>query len=151
MTKVKLLSITSIFLLALNLVMIWFFVSHKPDGRRDRPKKVIIEKLHFNTSQIEEYEKLIAWHRGNIQHRQHKMQSLKNQLYSTLQEKGKSNATDSLINEIGKVQIEIEQVHYKHFQDIKKLCNPEQQKSFNELCSDIAELFAPHTLPANEK
>ena len=75
---------------------------------------------------------------------------LKSQLYSNLIDQNEPTNTDSLIIEIGKKQIEIEQIHYKHFQEIKGLCKPEQQKAFKELSLDIVKLFA-HPAPSNEK
>jgi len=152
MKKVKLLNFITICLFAINIFWIWFFISHKPPhGRKNEPKKLIIEKLNFNETQIKEYEKLIAVHREDIQKQEQQIIVLKNQMYLTLKENPNSSFTDSLIAEIGKVQIEIEHINYKHFQDISKLCTPEQQNSFYKLCNDIAKLFTPPSHPNNEK
>lgn len=152
MSKVKLLSIISIGLLAVNLFMIWFFISHKPPhNRKKEPKKIVIEKLHLDGTQISEYEKLIDWHKENIRKSEHQMMTMKNQLYASLQEWQQTISTDSLITEIGKVQMEIEHINYRHFQDIKKICKPDQLESYDALCMDIAKLFAPKQMPSDEK
>lgn len=152
MKKIKVISIIAILLLAINVFWIWFFITHKPPhGRNHDPKKVIIEKLHLDEKQTNEYEKLIEGHREDIQNSEQQIMMLKNQLYLTLKDNEKQNITDSLIAEIGKVQIEIEHISYKHFLDIKKLCKPEQENSFSELCNDIAKLFAPPSPPEHEK
>ncbi|MEI7801078.1 MAG: hypothetical protein WCI97_00365 [Bacteroidota bacterium] len=151
MNKVKIIGTIAIVLLAINIFWVWFFITHKPPGRNREPKKVIIEKLHLDETQKAAYEKLIDAHRQNMQQSEHEMMQLKNQLYASLQEGKQEDLSDSIINEIGKVQIEIEHVNYKHFQDIKKLCKPEQLKSFDELCLEIAKLFAPPHPPENEK
>jgi hypothetical protein len=152
MNKVKVLSIVSIGLFAANIILIWFLMSNKmAHDRKEGPKKIIIEKLHFDESQTKEYEKLIDWHKKNIRKSESQMMVLKNQLYTSLQQNKQTNSTDSLIAEIGKVQIEIEHINYKHFKDIKELCKPEQLKLFDELCEDIAKLFAHKPLPPNEK
>jgi protein CpxP len=39
------------------------------------------------------------------------------------------------------VQTYIERTHYKHFEDIKQLCKPNQQKDFEKLTQEIANLF----------
>lgn len=152
MKKVKVLSIISSCLFAVNVFWIWFFISHRPPHRiKKEPKTVIIEILQFNEGQKKAYEKLIAVHREKIQKEDLKVLVLKNQLYLTLRESPTRSVADSLIAEIGEGQAKIEHINYKHFQDISKLCNPEQQILFYELCKDIAELFTPPAGPKNEK
>jgi protein CpxP len=152
MNKVKVLSIVSFGLFAANLILVWFLMFNKTaHDRKEGIKKIIIEKLHFDESQTKEYEKLIDWHKKNIRKSESQMMVLKNQLYTSLQQNNQTNSTDLLIAEIGKVQIEIEHINYKHFKDIKQLCKPEQLKLFDELCEDIAKLFAHKPLPPNEK
>jgi periplasmic protein CpxP/Spy len=152
MNKVKVLSIVSIGLFAANIILICFLMSNKmAHDRKEDPKKIIIKKLHFDESQTKEYEKLIDWQKKNIRKSESQMMVLKNELYTSLQQNKQTNSTDSLIAEIGKVQIEIEHINYKHFKDIKELCKPEQLKLFDELCEDIAKLFAHKPLPPNEK
>jgi hypothetical protein len=116
--------------------------NNKHQGRVEGPKRIIIEKLNFDQEQIDAYELLIVWHRTNITQCEHQMMDLKNQLYAGLQEGNQANLTDSLIGEIGGVQQKIEQVNYKHFQDIKQLCRPEQLKLFDKLSKEISRLFA---------
>jgi hypothetical protein len=60
-----------------------------------------------------------------------------------LQKDQQESLRDSLILEINKVQMNIENIHYNHFLDIKGLCRPEQQQAFNALTADIAKLFSP--------
>lgn len=152
MNKVKILSTIAIVLLAINVFWIWFFIAHKPPhGRRQEPKKVIIEKLKFDEQQTKDYEKLIAWHREHINESEQQIMGLKNQLYLTLTNKDASVISDSLIREIGKMQEKVEHINYKHFQDIHQLCKAEQQNSFGELSKDIAKLFAPAPRPENDK
>lgn len=152
MNKIKILGIVSISLFLLNLVLIWFILEHKPrHGRRNEPKKVIIEKLHFTTAQIEAYEKLIDSHRTKLFRTEQKIKLLKKQLYANLQDGSEYNNSDSLMKAIGVVQIEIEKIHYNHFEAIKQLCTPEQKPLFNKLSAEIAELFAPHRMPPNDK
>lgn len=142
MNKVKTLSIISIGLLALNLILIWFMLANKhPPHSKEGPKMAIIQKLGFDENQIKEYEKQIAWHRENIRKRDKQMLEIKKQLYTTLITNDTLNIKDSLITEIGKLQVAIESIHYKHFQDIKSICKPEQQKAFENFTLEITNLF----------
>jgi len=142
MQKAKVLSIVSLGLLAVNIVLVWFLFSHKPPGPRgEGPKKMVIEKLHLDEGQMAKYEELIQWHRAEIGKLDNKMLGLKNQLYQTLNQNVGQPQKDSLMLEIGELQAEIEKVHYKHFEDIKSLCKPEQMPYFKKLSLELAELF----------
>ncbi len=152
MRKLKIASFIAIGLFVLNLVLIWFLISSKPHkNRREGPKKLIIEKLHLEGSQIKQYEKLIEWHRKRIRESETQLMALKNQLYGSLQTKSPPVLKDSLIAEIAKVQMEIEKINYTHFQEIKQLCEPEQLKLFDSLCEEIAQLFSHKPPHPNEK
>ncbi len=145
MNKVKFLTISSLALLAANLMLIWFLVSHRPHRpEQDGPKQMVIEKLSLDGEQIKAYDKLIDWHKAEMKTTRMQMADLKNKLYSTLVADTSNTAQkDSLINKIGTLQMEIENIHYKHFSDIKLLCKPEQQKAFADLSLEIAKLFSP--------
>lgn len=145
MNKIKVLSILCIGLVITNILLIWFFVAHKPPFRNNEgPKKIVIEKLAFDDIQIKDYEKLIGWHRTEIKKSDEKLFELKNKLYATLLNNDTLNLKDSLITQIGEIQMEIEHIHYKHFTDIKGLCKPNQIKRFEDFSLEITNLF-PHT------
>lgn len=152
MKKVTILSIISVGLFIANLILIWMLMSGEMGPRRkERPKKIIIEKLHFDAPQTKKYEELIDWHQEHIRKSETQMLELKKRLYTNLQTENQTASTDSLITEIGKVQTEIEQINYKHFEEIKQLCKPEQIKLFDQLCTEIADLFAHKPMPTHEK
>lgn len=142
MNKVKLLSVFCVGLLITNIGLVWFLLSHKPGRQKGGgPKKMVIEKLDFDENQVKAYTKLIDWHRGEVKKSEQKMQEIKNQLYRTLSNDSRLNIEDSLISEIGTLQMEIEKIHYKHFQDIKQLCKPDQLKAFEAFSQEITQLF----------
>ncbi|HRO43883.1 MAG TPA: hypothetical protein PL009_13685 [Flavipsychrobacter sp.] len=142
MNKIKLLTIISIGLLASNIMLIGFilFKPHKPP--HEGPKKKIIEKLQLSEMQTVSYEEMIKWHRQNISAKETEIMFLKNQLYSTLNRTTEDTAVEKIIAQIGGKQIEIEKIHYRHFQDIKSLCRPDQLKYYETLTREIAGLFA---------
>ena len=152
MNKVKVLSIFSIGMFAINLILICFLVFNKmKPNRREGPKKVIIERLHFDESQTMAYEKLIDGHKGSIRQLDARIMDLKKQLYTNLHAEQPAGSPDSLIAEIANVQVQVEKINYEHFQDIKQLCKPDQLTLFADLCDDIGMLFARKSLPPNEK
>ena len=149
MNKIKFLSILAIGLLTSNLMLIGYIVYNKTDrphkNRHPGPRNIIIEKLHFSQAQITQYDELIKWHRSEINKAQEVLMSCKNKLYTTLAENANdSTLKKSCIEDIAAAQRNIELIHYKHFEDIKKLCNSEQEQYYKLLTDEIAELFAPH-------
>ena len=150
MSKIKLLSIGLLGLLAVNLGMLGFLFFSKPSGLSherpehggDGPKRIIIEKLHFSEAQVMDYERLIQEHRSAIRELDANIRQTKNALYATLSDTS-ATGKDSLESRLGDLQRTIEKVHYNHFADIKKICTPEQLPYFNALTKELAKLFAP--------
>lgn len=152
MNKVKFLSIVAIGLLITNLLLIGFIIRNNSNRQKhEGPRNIVIEKLNFDEQQIDEYDKLIQWHQVEIIKSQEQMMSLKNQLYGNLIKNNSVNIKDSLISELITTQAKIENTHYKHFEDIKKLCKEEQQQNFKDLTLEIADLFAPPKMKRLQK
>ena len=148
MNKNKLLIFLIAGLLVSNILLIVFMMKgpgHHPP-HRPAPREIIIERLHFDNDQVKQYDVLIAKHRKDISDRELQIMNLKNRLYSTLKDENRS-MTDSLIDPIGKIQNEIEHIHYSHFADIKKLCKADQLNDYNELVNELARLFSPPPPP----
>jgi periplasmic protein CpxP/Spy len=147
MNKTKVLTIAVIVLVLLNISVVATFMLNKPphppgmEGRQS-PKTIIIERLHFNETQIAAYDDLIKEHRTTIQNKEEQLKLVKEELYALLAADNQTTSTD-LITKINMIQKEIEEIHFNHFLDIKKLCKPEQLSDFNELTNELASLFSP--------
>jgi hypothetical protein len=142
MNRNKLISIIAVGLLLSNIALVCFiFFGHRKPAH-EGPRDIIIERLHFDSKQIEEYDRLIFGHRRDIRQKHDDMLELKKQLYNSLTS-GDTTKNDSLRHAIANNQIDIENINYNHFRDIENLCKGDQKKDFNELVKDIAELFAP--------
>jgi periplasmic protein CpxP/Spy len=127
-------------LVLLNLGTIAFFFTQKRPPHHVGPRKVIVDRLHFDAAQIAEYEKLIERHQTSIKQKEQNISVAKSDLYVLLQGADFSKK-DSLIARIGAFQMEIEAVHFDHFQEIKSICKPAQLGDFNALTSELARFF----------
>jgi protein CpxP len=153
MQKSTFISILAVGLLVSNLLLVGFVMynkaAHNPEGshprqqRHEGPRNIIIERLNFSEEQVVKYDELIQWHRSEIGRTDHKIMELKNELYSTLGNNTDSNTKAAIIASIANTQQEIEQIHYKHFENIRDLCTDRQKPVFDELTKEIASLFAP--------
>lgn len=153
MNKIKLLVVIVIGLCLVNIGLMAFILSQPPGPPsgmpgppgmhpEERPRRLIIEKLDLDKQQVTAYDQLIESHRGAVRNIEDSMRTTKNQLYATLNQ---SNAAlkDSLVARLASLQQQIEMVHYSHFEDIRKLCRPDQLKLFQELTADLAAYFRP--------
>lgn len=153
MEKQKLVTFSILTLLVINLGTLGFLLfsgpkkgHFPPDGGRPKPKEIIIEQLHLDAQQQADYEVLIRQHRKQIGATEDKIRITKNELYSLLNSTTvDATKKDSLVNALGQYQKEIELIHFNHFNDIKKLCKPEQLEDFDGLTEELSRLFSkPH-------
>lgn len=142
LTKTNFWRTAALVLLVLNVGLIVLFVTQSHPGRGEGPQKIIVERLHFDAQQAAAYEQLIQQHRTDIRAKRREMQEAKQQLYSILQGSDLSQK-DALTQCVGQLQMEMENIHFSHFQDIKNLCKSDQIADFNALTGELAMFFAP--------
>lgn len=140
MNKFKFLKLIIIGLLVSNGVLL--FMLFKEHVRKGGPKAIIIEKLHFDKEQIKNYETYIQQHRKAIDNNEAILNKLRSSLFEQLKYKQDTTKIDSLISKIAMQQNLAEKINYNHFLEIKRLCKPSQQEYFDELTTEIANLFS---------
>ncbi|MDI9309494.1 MAG: hypothetical protein QM535_04710 [Limnohabitans sp.] len=135
-----------IILVLINIGTLYF--SH--DKKRILPREIIIEKLDFDSKQIIEYDKIIKEHQKNIRSLDDSIHTTKEKLYALLT-RDSINPVEkqNLISKISKFQNEVENTHFNHFLEIKKICKNNQINKFNELSKELSKLFTPKKMPKN--
>ncbi len=142
MNKLSFFKILVIFLLVSNILLgvLAFQLAQNKGRMPGGPKHLIIKKLDFDKEQIAAYELLVEDHRNQIREKNNAILSKKQALYGQL-----SLAQDSLksllMNDIAQLQAQVEEIHYQHFLDIKRLCKPSQMEKFNAFTKEINKLF----------
>ncbi|MFN0036498.1 MAG: Spy/CpxP family protein refolding chaperone [Saprospiraceae bacterium] len=142
LTKTNFWRTAALALLLLNGCLLAFFLTRPRPPREGGPQKIIVERLHFDAAQIGAYEQLMQQHRSEVQTKRREVQAAKQQLYGLLQGSDFSKK-DSLARRVGQLQVDIENVHFSHFQDIKSLCKSDQIENFNALTGELSQFFAP--------
>ena len=147
MDKVKLLTYAVIGLLLLNVGIISFLffsrTNRNPEENHRRPKEFIAEKLHYDANQNEKYESIIPIYKNKIDSLDAINRKLKSELYSQLKLPVVNTIVkDSIINLFLANQKQIEQLHFKHFQDIKSICKSTQLQDFNALTQELGKMFS---------
>lgn len=147
MDKIKLLTYAVIGLLLLNVGIIGFIFfsrpNRNPEENHRRPKEIIAEKLHFDANQIDKYESIIPIYKDKIDSLDAINRELKSELYSQLKSQVVNSAIkDSIITLFLANQKQIEQLHFKHFLDIKSICKASQLQDFNALTQELGKMFS---------
>lgn len=148
MNKNRLLIFLIAGLLISNILLVVFMMKDRGPGhhgppRHGGPRDLIIERLHFDEKQVEQFEQLIQKHRQDLHEQDETLMNIKTSLYGNLKSEENKAVTDSLINQMMTIQNRIEHIHYAHFEDLKKLCKPEQLKDFDELANELSHIFGP--------
>jgi periplasmic protein CpxP/Spy len=154
MEKSRFVTLLAIGLLLSNLMLVGFIMVNRsrhlqgermgpPPPHERGPRNIIIQRLHLTEAQVSEYDKLIKWHRDEIDREDKSLSTLKQKLYNTLTTPTDSTEKDSIFAAISQAQQHIERIHYKHFEDIRALCTEQQKPDFEALTQEIASLFGP--------
>ena len=143
MKKTQILYMALAVMFIINIAWLFFYFFCNKHQSNDGPKSLIIEKLNFDQAQVAQYEVLILEHRSAISQANEELQGFRSSLFHSL-----INETimpnDSILNLLANKQIEIEKIHFTHFQQIKAICTENQLDSFNQLCLELANLFKGH-------
>ena len=140
MSKSKFFKLIILGLLISNAIVVFMLINGR--DKKNEPKNIIIEKLHFDKEQIKNYESYIQQHRKAINENEMTMNKLRSELYEQLKHQQDTSKVDSIFSIIANQQIIAENINYNHFLEIKKLCKPSQKEDFDELTTEIAKLFS---------
>lgn len=158
MERTKLLTVAVIGLLLLNLLTIGYLVL-RPDERRGpgqngppgggEPSTVIIERLQFDSLQQQQYAQLINAHQKQTRALSRQSVELFRAYYGLLEAVQPDTAqANSLSQQIAQNQRNQARLNFAHFEEIKRLCRPDQQAAFNQLVSELSRLFGRQQRPA---
>ncbi len=96
----------------------------------DKMRGGLVEQLNFDEKQMEEFKAIRNEHQKNVGGIYKQMHDLRINIVNELsQEKADTNIIDSLAVQFGKYQTELKKEVFKHFVDIKNICNEQQLKT----------------------
>jgi periplasmic protein CpxP/Spy len=126
----------------------------KPNQTREnRPARMIIDELDFDREQEKTFLMLVHEHRAIVRPLNEQMQNTRRSYFATLKQEGKKNeitAEPIEINiQISQLHKEINAANYKHFQDIRRLCVPDQIPKYNKLLKKMARHIGGPPPPRN--
>jgi Spy/CpxP family protein refolding chaperone len=127
------------------LITIWQKPPHSPppgDGK-EGPAQRIIHDLQLDGKQQQQFETLKREHRRAMEQFRERGQQLRDEYFDLL----KQPSPDSVLvhakaRAIAKNQEDIELVTFDHFRKVRQVCDPQQQKKFDEIIKDVLHTMA---------
>ncbi len=124
-----------LFLLNVGLLVWISFFSNKLPAQ---PKRLFLEtELKFNGNQAETYRNLRQEHAQQMRSLRENVKEMKEAFYADL---GKPILDDSLKVRAQKIEskmAEADVITFRHFQQVRQMCTPTQQKHFDEVILDL--------------
>ncbi len=144
MKRETLLTIAVVVLLLLNLGTLGFlFVQNSKMGGRGADK-LIIEGLGLSPEQIDTFETLKEEHQGQMRERDHLQKEAQKEFWGLLRQPNPDTTlTQSSLNRWSELEKQKRMLTFEHFKKIRAICNPEQQKRFDNLIDDISKALMP--------
>lgn len=142
LAKNKLLILLVGILLLANIIMLSFWLfkpksdNHNNSGNKNSKGMVsgfLKKDLNFSEEQLKRFDTLRTAHFEKIKPFYKELNKSKEVLFSRVYASSDSSVIDSLANEIGKRQAEIDKKFLNHFQQIRELCTEEQKPAFDSL------------------
>lgn len=113
-----------------------------------QPSRFLIEQLNFNDDQQKRYRVLIKEHQEKTRELRKQMRDAKENMF-TLMSQGQ--VPDSTLRQaasaVGHTMESLDMVTFRHFQEVRKLCTPEQVAHFDKIIHEVLSMMAPHPGP----
>jgi periplasmic protein CpxP/Spy len=125
-------------LLLLNIgLLVW--IAFFSNGNLAQPKRLFLEtELKFDENQADVYRKLRREHAQQMRSMREDVKAMKEAYYSDLaQTKISEDTLRARANKIENKMAEADVITFRHFQEVRQLCTPAQQKHFDEVILDL--------------
>jgi len=149
MNKLRFLTAAVMLLLLLNTgTLLYLFLARNKNERTGPPGRAasgfIIEQLHLDARQQQQFAELRDQHRAIIRRVQEEDRRLHDVYFGLLKTDNPDKAkTDSLSSLIAAQRSLIETTNFEHFQQLRKLCRDDQKKRFDATIDEIARRIGP--------
>jgi protein CpxP len=138
----KKLTILYILLIVLFLSNVFFIFHHVGRfGHKDhKPHFSMVEELNFNQEQQEVYKTLRSKHFDKMKSYSKRISELKKEIYSNVGEQELSEGfLDSVVDLIALEEKNKDLEMYKHFRDVREICNDKQKAQLSKIINDAIE------------
>jgi Spy/CpxP family protein refolding chaperone len=154
----RFLKIVIVVLLIINIGTLGFmWVQHghigppPPRGGED-VALFLTHELMFSKDQEKQFELLRTAHHEGVEQIQHGGRSLHDRFFDLIQQPTPDTLlVQQMADSIAAIQKEIELLTFHHFQKVRAICTPEQQKKFDEIIDEALRMMAPRPPGPNRR
>lgn len=140
---------------AATITMFWLGKKKQPHQPQGAPNEFLIKELKLDTKQQEQLDVLVKEHRQTAKQLREKTRKAKEAFFDLLKQQ---NVTDSVKQTTAKAVSEsteeLDLLTLSHFQKVRALCTPEQQKKFDEIIHQVTSMMSqprPPMGPGNDR
>ena len=128
---------------AATLIFFWYNRPERRDNPNVGPRKILEETLKLDKAQQDVFQTLKVQHHTAHDSLLQRIADKRQILY-----RQKEGVNDSILNQIGALQQDIERITYNHFNDVRKICTPTQQAQLDSL---LVKTVQQILIPRNQK
>ena len=144
-TKNKLLTWLVVLLLIANaatITMFWVGKPKQPVQPKGQAKDFLIAELKLDTKQQEQFLVLVKDHRKAVEQLRVKVKEAKDNFFDLLKQKEVADSVKkTAAAAVSTITEQIDLLTLNHFQKVRELCNPEQQKKFDEIIHQVTSMM----------
>jgi len=146
-------AIIAFLLITANIVsLVYLWTSRRQHDRQERKMpppngqafEFLSRELKLDSSQRSRYAKLRDEHQAAARPISDSIRKMKDAFFALL---GQENIADSVVvaksRLIGSLEEQLDLVTFRHFQQVRRICNADQQKQFDNLIQDVLHRMAP--------
>ena len=111
--------------------------AERKGGRRGGGMSFFVERLDLTASQKSDFEKLKKSYFSEIKAINDSMNVLRKRLLKTIGNEVDTDVRSTLFKDMGAYKLHIEMLTMEHFNNMRKLCNPQQIQKFDTLMIHI--------------
>lgn len=145
-TKNKILIWAVIVLMVANvalLVTIWINHDRQRRPEKGSPADYLVKELILNAEQQNKLRELGKQHHEASEKIRGQIKDARHQLFALLQQPGIADSTKkSAADNVAKYLEQLDLLTFDHFQQLRAMCNPEQQKKFDEIIEEVLQMIA---------
>ena len=134
---------------AATIAVFWFGRKQGPPQPKGTPKDFLINELKLEKKQQEQLEALVKEHRQAVEQLREKVKEAKDKFFDLLKQPDVADSVKkTAATAVSKFTEQIDLLTLNHFQKLRALCSPEQQKKFDEIIHEVTSMMgAPRPPP----
>jgi hypothetical protein len=148
--KTKLFSIIIIALLIINTIAVSFLLLNKDKHHLPPPQQqggafhFLVTELKLDSSQIKQYQLLRDKHKNCTDSIRKETRDLKDSLFHLLKQHHSSDiVVQQQLDAIAQNERNLDEITFKHFKQLRAMCNAQQQEKFDEVIALAMRMQAP--------